>query len=146
MATSGDRHPDAFLITDAPESYEEQHRARVRKYLQMMAFRVPALLFAALAYSVTGSGLLALAIIAGSIPLPWVAVLIANDRPPRKRGERPSYKRGTDGDLFGPQGLSTTAQALAAGSHDPTQVSHHVPTVGAPDVDEQSRRGESHGG
>jgi hypothetical protein len=28
-----------------------------------------------------------LAIIAASIPLPWIAVLIANDRPPRKAEE-----------------------------------------------------------
>jgi hypothetical protein len=31
--------------------------------------------------------LISLAIIAASIPLPWIAVLIANDRPPRRAEE-----------------------------------------------------------
>ena len=79
------RSADAFLITDAEDSFEAQHRARVRKYLTLMAFRAPALILAAIAYSATGSGLLALGIVVLSIPLPWVAVLIANDRPAQKR-------------------------------------------------------------
>jgi hypothetical protein len=33
------------------------------------------------------NGLVSLLIIAASIPLPWVAVLIANDRPPRRADE-----------------------------------------------------------
>jgi hypothetical protein len=75
------------LITAAAPAYEVQHKARVRKYLTIMSFRVPALLLAALAYSVWHNGLISLAIIAASIPLPWIAVLIANDRPPRKAEE-----------------------------------------------------------
>ena len=63
--------------------YEEQHRARVRKYLTIMSFRVPALLLAALAYGIWHNGLVSLLILVASIPLPWIAVLIANDRPPR---------------------------------------------------------------
>ena len=34
------------LITGAAPSYEEEHRARVRKYLTLMAFRIPALILA----------------------------------------------------------------------------------------------------
>ena len=75
------------LITAAEPSYEEQHRARVRKYLTLMSFRVPALILAALAYGAWHNGLISLAIIALSLPLPWMAVLIANDRPPRQRDE-----------------------------------------------------------
>ncbi|WP_235616567.1 DUF3099 domain-containing protein [Mycobacterium montefiorense] len=75
------------LITAAEPSYEEQHRARVRKYLTLMAFRIPALLLAAFAYGAWHNGLISLAIVAASIPLPWMAVLIANDRPPRRRDE-----------------------------------------------------------
>jgi Protein of unknown function (DUF3099) len=75
------------LITAAAPAYEVQHRQRVRKYLTIMSFRVPALLLAALAYSVWHNGLISLAIIAASIPLPWIAVLIANDRPPRRAEE-----------------------------------------------------------
>ena len=36
-----------ILITRAAPAYEEQHRARVRKYLTLMSFRVPALILAA---------------------------------------------------------------------------------------------------
>jgi hypothetical protein len=75
------------LITAAAPPYEVQHRQRVRKYLGIMAFRIPALIFAAVAYSVWHNGLISLAIIAVSIPLPWIAVLIANDRPPRRADE-----------------------------------------------------------
>ncbi|MFC9979925.1 DUF3099 domain-containing protein [Gordonia sp. NPDC127522] len=99
---------EAYLITDAPDSLEAQHRARVRKYLFLMAFRVPALAIAGIAYGITGSGLLALAIVAISIPLPWAAVLIANDRPPRKRGEVPQYKYGADHHVVGPPALPDT--------------------------------------
>lgn len=75
------------LITRAALPYEEEHRARVRKYLTLMAFRIPALVLAAVAYSIWENGLISLAIIAVSIPLPWIAVLIANDRPPRRAEE-----------------------------------------------------------
>ncbi|HKI41183.1 MAG: DUF3099 domain-containing protein [Mycobacterium sp.] len=75
------------LITAAETSYEEQHRARVRKYLTLMAFRIPALILAAVAYGTWHNGLISLAIVGLSIPLPWMAVLIANDRPPRRSDE-----------------------------------------------------------
>jgi Protein of unknown function (DUF3099) len=75
------------LITAAEPSYEEQHRARVRKYLILMAIRIPALIFAALAYGAWHNGLISLLIVAASVPLPWIAVLIANDRPPRRANE-----------------------------------------------------------
>jgi len=75
------------LITAAAPSYDEQHRQRVRKYLTLMAFRVPALILAAVAYGTWHNGLVSLAIIAVSLPLPWIAVLIANDRPPRRAEE-----------------------------------------------------------
>ncbi|WAC55226.1 DUF3099 domain-containing protein [Gordonia sp. SL306] len=112
--TDGARVPhrddrDAFLITDAQQSLEDQQRARVRKYLTLMAFRVPALVIAGIVYSSTHNGLLALAIVAISIPIPWVAVLIANDRPPRKRGEAPQYKYGADHSVVGPMSLGGPA-------------------------------------
>ena len=75
------------LITHAAESYEEQHRKRVRKYLKLMFWRIPAFLGAAIAYGIWHNGVLSLAILAASIPLPWMAVLIANDRPPRRDEE-----------------------------------------------------------
>lgn len=79
------------LITAAAPSYEEQHRERVRKYLTLMAFRIPALVLAALAYGAWHNGLISLLIVAASVPLPWMAVLIANDRPPRRPDEPRRY-------------------------------------------------------
>jgi len=88
------------LITRAAQPYEEQHRQRVRKYLTIMSFRVPALLLAALAYGVWHNGLISLAILVASIPLPWIAVLIANDRPPRRAEEPRRYAGGPRIPLF----------------------------------------------
>ncbi|WP_168700414.1 DUF3099 domain-containing protein [Gordonia paraffinivorans] len=105
-----DLSPETFLITAAEDSLEAQRRARVRKYLIMMSVRVPALVIAGIVYSATGSGLLALAIVAVSIPLPWMAVLIANDRPPRKRGESPHYMYDLPHDVLGPQSLSRSGR------------------------------------
>jgi hypothetical protein len=81
------------LITAAEPAYDVQHRQRVRKYLTLMAFRIPALILAAVAYGMWHNGLVSLLILAASIPLPWIAVLIANDRPPR----RPDEPRRFDG-------------------------------------------------
>ncbi len=87
-------HP--ALITTAAESIEDQHRARVRRYLTIMSFRIPCLFGAGIAYSSFDSPLAAIIILAASIPLPWMAVLIANDRPPRKRDEPSLYRQTVD--------------------------------------------------
>ncbi|WP_081595628.1 DUF3099 domain-containing protein [Nocardia carnea] len=83
----GDDAKHAALITEAAPSFEDQHRARVRRYTIIMAFRIPALILAGISYSVFGNALIAILIMAASVPLPWVAVLIANDRPPRDKNE-----------------------------------------------------------
>ena len=75
------------LITAAALPYEEEQRKRVRKYLTLMTFRIPALILAAVAYGIWHNGLISLLILVASIPLPWIAVLIANDRPPRRAEE-----------------------------------------------------------
>jgi hypothetical protein len=80
------------LITRAAPAFEVQHRQRVRKYLTLMAFRIPALILAAVAYGIWANGLISLAIILVSVPLPWMAVLIANDRPPRRAEEPRRYE------------------------------------------------------
>ncbi|AOW92468.1 hypothetical protein BFN03_06440 [Rhodococcus sp. WMMA185] len=80
-----------ILITEAAPSLEEQQRARVRKYLIIMSFRFPALILAAVAYGIWANALISVAIIFLSIPLPWIAVLIANDRPPRSKDEPSRY-------------------------------------------------------
>jgi hypothetical protein len=81
------------LITEAAPSYDEEHAARKRKYMLMMGLRFPCLILAGVFYH---TWWLALLFVVLSIPLPWVAVLIANDRPPRKAEEvsrfRPDFR------------------------------------------------------
>jgi hypothetical protein len=89
-----------ILITQAAPSYEVQHRARVRKYLALMFWRIPALIAAAVAYGIWENGLISLAILLVSIPLPWMAVLIANDRPPRRAEEPRRYESARKIPLF----------------------------------------------
>lgn len=78
---SSPRRTQATVITEAEESYDEQLRKRRKRYLIMMSMRVPFLIAATLLYQTPW---LAISIIVISIPLPWIAVLIANDRPARK--------------------------------------------------------------
>jgi hypothetical protein len=83
------------LITAAAPPYEEEYRQRVRKYLTLMTIRIPALIFAAVAYGIWHNGLISLLIVAASVPLPWIAVLIANDRPPRRAEEPRRFDKQT---------------------------------------------------
>jgi hypothetical protein len=83
------------LITAAALPYEEEQRQRVRKYLTLMTIRIPALIFAAVAYGIWHNGLISLLIVAASVPLPWIAVLIANDRPPRRAEEPRRFDKQT---------------------------------------------------
>ena len=70
-----------ILITDAAASYEDQRAARKRRYAVLMAVRLLLFVLAAAAHPV--SSWLAVGLLAASVPLPWIAVLIANDAPPR---------------------------------------------------------------
>jgi len=90
------RRPDddgPILITQAAPSYDEEFAARKKRYSLIMACRIPCLLLA----GVFGIGfnlpLVAVLFIVLSVPLPWVAVLIANDRPPKKAEKANRYKR-----------------------------------------------------
>lgn len=79
---------EPVLITDAARSYEDELRARKRRYALMMGLRVPCMVLAAVFYQTPW---LAVTLLVLSIPLPWMAVLIANDRLPRKREEVNRY-------------------------------------------------------
>ena len=81
--------PDAVLITDAQRSYEEELRVRKRRYALMMGMRVPCMVLAAVFYQTPW---LAVSLLILSIPLPWMAVLIANDRLPRKSEKVSRYQ------------------------------------------------------
>jgi hypothetical protein len=69
------------LITDAARSYEEDLAVRKRRYKIMMGMRIPLMIAAAACYQYPW---VAVALLVISIPLPWMAVLIANDRLPLK--------------------------------------------------------------
>lgn len=124
------------LITRAAPAYEEQHRQRVRKYLTLMSFRIPALLLAAVAYNVWHNGLISLAIILVSLPLPWMAVLIANDRPPRRRDEPRRYAAGGAS-----QPVVSAAEWTAMTS--PQQPGPHAVRVEAPQSDATPADGDA---
>ncbi|GAA4815692.1 DUF3099 domain-containing protein [Tomitella cavernea] len=98
-AASAARRPPR--ITEAQESFEAQQRVRIRKYAILMGFRIPALVIAVIVYSTWNIVWVSLVIVAISIPLPWIAVLIANDAPPRRKDKlrryaRPSHDRQLD--------------------------------------------------
>lgn len=89
---------DPILITDAARSYEDELAARKNRYKVMMLMRIPLMVLAAVFYTIPW---LAVTLLVLSIPLPWMAVLIANDRMPRKaedpnryRPERPQLEKG----------------------------------------------------
>lgn len=79
------RGEQPVLITSAAPSYQDQLTARRRRYALIMSMRIPCIVLAVLFAQVWW---LALGLILLSVPLPWMAVLIANDRPPRK-AEKP---------------------------------------------------------
>ncbi len=85
-----ERDDTPVLITEAAPSYEEEYAARKRKYLTMMLMRLPCLVLAGIFHDIWW---LALAFVLISVPLPWIAVLIANDRPPRKAERVSRYQR-----------------------------------------------------
>jgi uncharacterized membrane protein len=80
MTTDG-RDGEPVLITEAQPSLDDQLSARRKKYLIMMFTRIVCLILAAVFYH--NPWLLAV-FVAGAVALPWMAVLIANDRPPKK--------------------------------------------------------------
>lgn len=95
------QRPDApIAITSVAPSLDDQHDARKRKYLIMMGLRVVCLLAAVATYSI--SLWLALGFIVGMLVLPWSAVLIANDRPPRHRTAFVRYHAPRPGRELGP--------------------------------------------
>lgn len=89
--TDAQRPADPVLITDAPMSYEQQLAARKHRYKIMMGMRIPLMIAAAACYSIPW---LAVALLVVSIPLPWAAVLIANDRLPIKVVDPNRYHAG----------------------------------------------------
>ncbi|MEU4420362.1 DUF3099 domain-containing protein [Actinoplanes sp. NPDC024001] len=78
------------LITDAARSQDDQLRSRQIRYVTMMSVRAGCLILGGVLISAKVPLLpLWLALCAlGMVLLPWMAVLIANDRPPKTKAER----------------------------------------------------------
>jgi hypothetical protein len=79
------------LITDAARSQADELRSRQTRYVLMMVTRAGCLVLGAVLISVKAPLLplwLALCVL-GMVFLPWAAVLIANDRSPKKKPARP---------------------------------------------------------
>lgn len=72
---------NVVLVTDAPRSRDEEFRARKKRYLLTMAARVVLLILAAL-LATTNIWAAAAAGLTSAI-MPWIAVVMANDRPPK---------------------------------------------------------------
>lgn len=98
-----------ILITDAAQSYEDELATRRRRYSIMMSLRVPCLVLAAVFYHTPW---LAAALIILSVPLPWMAVIIANDRLPIKSSTFRRYRHQTDA-----RELDSTARQLESRDH-----------------------------
>jgi Protein of unknown function (DUF3099) len=71
-----------ILITEAPVNADDEFEHRRKRYLVMMALRAVCIIGAASTFSI--SGWIAAAFVAAALVLPWSAVLIANDRPPKQ--------------------------------------------------------------
>jgi Flp pilus assembly protein TadB len=82
MRTRRNAPDETILITEAPISLDDQQSSRRKKYAIMMSLRVVCLLVAAAIAQ--WSIVVALLLLVGGAVLPWCAVLIANDRPPKK--------------------------------------------------------------
>jgi DUF3099 family protein len=89
MSVPQQRPSDPVLITDAEMSYEESLRVRKHRYKIMMGMRIPLMVLAAVFYQIPW---LAVSLLVLSVPLPWIAVLVANDRLPRKAEEVNRYQ------------------------------------------------------
>lgn len=83
----------AELITDARRSPAEDLRRREHIYAWLQGARLPALLISAGSYLWLGDWILSGLLFVISVPLPWIAVVIANGRgEPRDKRTRNVYK------------------------------------------------------
>jgi hypothetical protein len=96
---------ESFLVTTAGKSPREELRERTRRYLITMGIRVVCFILAIVLYELDLHWEAAFAI-AGSLILPWIAVVAANAGPTRGEVPEPSlYVRpARDAIARGPSG------------------------------------------
>ena len=90
-----DRRRAPVLITDAPEDPEKELRHREVRYVIMMLTRAVCLVLGAILVSARPPlwPLWLVLCIVGMVLLPWLAVILANDRPPKTKAERLAARR-----------------------------------------------------
>ena len=87
------RTPEAVLITEAAVSRSEEHAARKKRYAITMAVRGVCVVLAAVFYQTIW--LMLFFAVLGTV-LPWIAVVMANDRPPKKKLRAHNYQARPD--------------------------------------------------
>ncbi|GIF66926.1 hypothetical protein Ais01nite_49610 [Asanoa ishikariensis] len=105
------------LITDAARSQDDQLRSRTRRYVLMMLIRAVCVVAFAVLIT-TRPPLLWLWLVlcgAGAVVIPWLAVILANDRPPKEKYRHLHKNKGAD--KSGPPSLPT--QPMPDGSAPP---------------------------
>ena len=83
------RRAEPVLITEAEPSLADQHAARKRRYVLTMVIRLVSIVLAAAFYQILWLAIIFAVL--GTV-LPWVAVVMANDRPPKKKLDPNRYK------------------------------------------------------
>ena len=106
------RSEQPFLITEAPVNTDDEFDRRRKRYLIMMTIRAACIVGAASTFRF--SGWLAAAFVIAALVLPWSAVLIANDRPPKQELR---FRRFIP-DARGPKELLEPVEP--AGKHEPS--------------------------
>ena len=84
---------EPVLITEASPAMAEQHAARKKRYAITMGIRVVCLVLAAVFYQIVW--LMLIFAVLGTV-LPWIAVVMANDGPPKKRCDPNRYTHRPD--------------------------------------------------
>lgn len=86
-----------ILITDAKISQEEELRRRERRYIIMMLCRAACIILAAVLVMVKAPLLIVWLPLCGlgMVLLPWLAVILANDRPPKDKHRLKRYRSNT---------------------------------------------------
>jgi Flp pilus assembly protein TadB len=87
------RRPEPVLITEAEPSQAEQSAARKKRYALTMGIRIVFLVFATIFYQTVW--LMLILAVLGTV-LPWFAVIMANDRPPKSKVHVPRYDARPD--------------------------------------------------
>lgn len=131
------RHDDErpILITEAPRSAAEEFAARKRRYSLIMACRIPCLVLAGVFGIAFNLPVVAVLLIVLSVPLPWVAVLIANDRLPQKAGRVNKYQQRARRVQNTDRKVIEAARVLDARDAGRRPAEGQVVDVGPPDPD-----------